>query len=74
MIKHLTILTVFCSIALGLSMLGTLYHVIKGKFTLMGIGAICTVLFFACLVILLKEQRVARIMRQDHYDDDLDPL
>ncbi len=74
MIKHLTILIVLCSIALGISVLGTIYFTIRGNFPYMGVAAVCSVLFFCCLVVLLKEQRIARIMHEDNYDEEHEPL
>jgi len=74
MIKHLTILIVLCSVALGISVLGTVFFTIRGNFAFMGGAAVCSILFFSCLVVLLKEHRVAQIMRDDNYDEEHEPL
>ena len=74
MIRHLNILIVLCTIALSLSVLGTLYYTVRGNFKFMAGGAVATLLFFSLLVVLLKERRVARIMHEDDYNDNHDAI
>lgn len=70
MLKHINILITLCIIALVLGGLATLFYFVCGNFKLAGAGLCGVALFFALLVVLLKEQRIARIMQEDDYDQE----
>ncbi len=70
MIRNLNVLIFLCSVALVVTIAGMLWFLIRGNFLLAGGFGVAVVLFFALMVVLWKERRVARIMRDDNYDEE----
>lgn len=70
MIKHLNALIVLCTIALVCCSAGLLYYFIRGHFTFAIVALVGLILFFALMVVLQKDRRVARIMKEDDYDKE----
>lgn len=70
MIKHLNALIFLCAFALVCCASGLLYFFIRGSFTYAIVAMVALILFFALMVVLLKDRRVARIMKEDNYDKE----
>ncbi len=70
MIRNLNVLIFLCSVALAVTLIGTLYFFVRGNFNFAGGFGIAMLLFFALMVVLWKDRRVARIMREDDYEKE----
>lgn len=74
MIKNPTVLFAFCAIALGLTILATLYVFLLGNFHLFRMGVGLCLLFIVLLIVVHKECRIRRLMNEDDYDRDHDAI